>query len=167
MKHDELADLTAAWLKAIKSRMTWTNFRYDIYGTGRPDVFSMAKSLHLRKSSPMVHEIKVSRADFFSDVKSEKWRKYTPFCSHFFFVCPKDMVTKKEVPLEAGLLEYDANAKYRYNSFAVVKNPKVNKDWVFEGEFIMRLIMGRWGTEPSRFLQHHKSPAPKSNTEVK
>jgi DNA repair protein MmcB-like len=154
MGHDQLADLTAAWLRAIKSRMTWNNFRYDIYGTGRPDVFSMAKSLHIKKCSPMVHEIKVSRADFFSDVKSDKWKKYTPFCSHFFFVSPKGMVQKDEVPQGAGLLEYDSTAMYRCNSFVAIKNPKVNRDWKFEDEFIMRLIMGRWGTEPSQFLKY-------------
>jgi DNA repair protein MmcB-like len=151
IKHDQLAELTASWLRVMKSRMTWTNFRYDIYGTGRPDVFSIAKSLHLKKCSPMVHEIKVSRADFFSDVKSDKWRKYQAFCSHFYFVCPNGMVDKSEVPKDAGLIFYDDTA-VRYNRFTITKCPRVNKEWVFEDEFIMRLIIGRWGTEPSQFL---------------
>jgi hypothetical protein len=157
--HDQLADLTASWLRANKSRMTWTNFRYDIYGTGRPDVFSLAKSLHLKKCSPMVHEIKVSRSDFFSDVKSEKWKKYQPFCSHFYFVCPLGMVQKSEVPIEAGLMFFDCEAP-RYNSFVIAKQPRLNKEWAFNDEFIMRLLMGRWGTEPSQFLRHHPKPTP-------
>lgn len=156
MRHDDLADLTASWLRANKSRMTWTNFRYDIYGTGRPDVFSMAKSLHIRKASPMVHEVKVSRADFFSDVKIEKWRKYTSFCAQFYFVCPLNMVTRDEVPRDAGLLCFDASQEYRYNSFKVIKAPRINKAWEFRDEFVMRLLMGRWGTEPSEFLKHEK-----------
>lgn len=155
--HDALADLLASWLRANKSRMTWTNFRYDIYGTGRPDVFSMAKTLHLKKCSPMVHEVKVSRADFWADVKAEKWRKYQPFCSHFFFVAPVGMVTKDEVPKEAGLIYYDAT-KPRYAIFNIIKNSKVNKNWKFNEEFIMRLLVGRWGTEPSNFLKFVSPP---------
>ncbi len=151
MKHDELADLLAAWLRSACDRMTWNNFRFDTYGTGRPDVFSMAKTLHLKKSAPMVHEVKISRADFWADVRADKWRKYQPFCSQFFFVCPAGMVNKDEVPKDAGLIFYTPDTEYKYNSFKLVKRPKPNKNWVIDETLTMRLILGRWGSEPGAF----------------
>jgi hypothetical protein len=154
MTHDELANLTEAWLRSCKGRVTWTNMRMDIYGSGRPDVLSIAKTLRLSECAPYIHEIKVSRADFWSDVKSEKWKKYLPFCHGVFFVTPKGLIKKSEVPDLAGLLEYDGAAKYRYNSFEVVKRPRLNKGWNLPNDLIMRMILGRWGTEPSQFLKH-------------
>lgn len=153
MGHDELADLCESWLRASFHRMTWTNMRMDAWGTGRPDVFSMQKSLSLKKTSPQVHEIKVSRADFWADVKAQKWIKYRPFCTGVYFVTPFDLVKKSEVPKEAGLLYFDPEAKYKDKSFVLVKRPKYNRDWALDDVFTMRLILGRWGTEPSMFRQ--------------
>jgi hypothetical protein len=151
MKHDELADACEAWLRACYGRMTWTNMRMDIWGTGRPDVFSMKKCLHLKKCSPQVHEIKVSRGDFFADVRAEKWTKYQPFCSGVFFVTPPGLVEKSEVPKDAGLMYFAPDAPYKYNSFTLIKRPRHNRDWQFSEAFTMRLILGRWGCEPSMY----------------
>ena len=35
-----------------------------------------------------VFEVKVSRADFLSDIRSEKWRGYLPHCNRFYFALP-------------------------------------------------------------------------------
>jgi DNA repair protein MmcB-like len=149
MGHDDLADYLAAWLRGQSSRMTWTNFRMDNWGTARPDVFSIVKTTNLRKCIPIVHEIKVSRSDFQSDVRTGKWEKYKPVCQGVYFVCPVGMVDKSEVPSEAGLMVFDHAAQFRYNSFSIVKRPKTNRNWVFDDCFTMRLLMGRWGSEPS------------------
>jgi hypothetical protein len=53
------------------------------------------------------------------------------------------------VPQDAGLMTFDAAAPYRYYSFKVVKRPRLNKEWKFDENFTMRLLMGRWGSEPS------------------
>jgi len=51
-----------------------------------------------------IFEIKVTRADFMSDIRSEKWRKYLPHCHRFYFATPQGLVHKKEIPDEAGLI---------------------------------------------------------------
>ena len=146
MKHDELADEIVRWLTAM-NRMTWTNFRYDTFGTGRPDVFSISKKVNMATCSPMVHEIKVSRSDFQSDVRSEKWRKYQSFSKHIFFVVPAGMVAATEVPPETGLIWYDGTKEFWNKRYVTKKKSTVNKAWKFEDELVMRLLIGRWGTE--------------------
>jgi len=49
-------------------------------------------------------EFKVSRADFLTEIRTEKWKKYLSFCHTFSFVCPKGLINKNEVPKNAGLL---------------------------------------------------------------
>lgn len=51
-----------------------------------------------------IYEIKISRSDFLSDIRSGKWRGYLDHCHRFYFAAPKDMVTKNEIPEEAGLI---------------------------------------------------------------
>lgn len=48
------------------------------------------------------YEIKHSRGDFRRD---EKWRDYLPLCTDFYFVAPKGLLKKDEIPPEAGLME--------------------------------------------------------------
>lgn len=50
------------------------------------------------------YEFKVSRADYFADLKRGKWQKYLRYCNTFSFVCPKGLIDKNEVPPEVGLL---------------------------------------------------------------
>jgi hypothetical protein len=47
------------------------------------------------------YEIKVSRGDFFRDVK---WPGYLPYCNEFYFVTPPGLLEKDEVPEGCGLL---------------------------------------------------------------
>lgn len=51
-----------------------------------------------------IYEVKISRADFQSDIRSEKWRGYLEHCHRFYFAVPSGMVSKEEIPLEAGLI---------------------------------------------------------------
>ena len=34
----------------------------------------------------IAYEIKTSRADFLSDIRSKKWKRYLPYCNEFYFV---------------------------------------------------------------------------------
>lgn len=53
-------------------------------------------------------EIKVSRQDFLKDIKNElKQRGARLYSSNFYYVAPKDMIKCEEIPVWAGLLEYD------------------------------------------------------------
>jgi hypothetical protein len=51
-----------------------------------------------------IYEVKISRADFQSDIRSGKWRGYLDHCHRFYFAVPSGMVTKEEIPPEAGLI---------------------------------------------------------------
>lgn len=50
------------------------------------------------------YEIKVSRSDFLQDAK---WHLYLQYCNEFFFVVPKGLVKKDELPDNVGLIYYD------------------------------------------------------------
>jgi len=53
----------------------------------------------------VIYEIKVSRNDFFQD---PKWHLYLQYCNEFYFVVPKGLIKKEEVPEgSAGLIYYD------------------------------------------------------------
>lgn len=54
------------------------------------------------------YEIKVSRSDFLQD---NKWHLYLQYCNEFFFVVPKGLISKDEIPKEVGLIYYDPEAK--------------------------------------------------------
>ena len=49
-----------------------------------------------------IYEVKISRSDFLSDIKTEKWRSYLPRCHRFYFATPAGMVDINEIPEEAG-----------------------------------------------------------------
>jgi len=51
-----------------------------------------------------IYEVKISRADFQSDIRSGKWLGYLPHCHRFYFACPSGMINKNEVPPGAGLI---------------------------------------------------------------
>jgi len=51
-----------------------------------------------------IYEIKVSRADFHSDIRTEKWKGYLEHCHRFYFTLPSGLVKKREVPEGAGLI---------------------------------------------------------------
>ena len=48
------------------------------------------------------YEIKVSRNDFLQD---NKWHLYLQYCNEFYFVVPKGLVKKEELPDHVGLME--------------------------------------------------------------
>lgn len=50
-----------------------------------------------------VYEVKISRADFLSDIRSEKWKLYLPHCHRFYFAMPKGIAAIDEIPDPAGL----------------------------------------------------------------
>ena len=53
-------------------------------------------------------EIKVSRGDFLRDIKDEaKQRGARLYSSNFYYVAPKGMINPEEIPMWAGLMEYD------------------------------------------------------------
>jgi len=61
-----------------------------------------------KQNVAVCYEIKASRSDFKSEInKPKKRRAGLRLSNEFYFVCPKDMVTIEEVPVECGLMEVD------------------------------------------------------------
>ena len=65
-------------------------------------------AVHIKRSwtNPCItiYEIKVSRGDFLQD---NKWKLYLQYCNQFYFVVPKGMIDKNELPGDIGLIYYN------------------------------------------------------------
>lgn len=123
--------------KILTRLRVWCNNGRDIvisnfyYGRYEMDMFRLTSSGYV-----VEYEVKVSRSDFKADFekKHNVWGKGL-FKKHeeiqngnqanrFFFVVPKGLVRKDEVPQHAGLIYYDANC----DSFSIVKHaPLIHK----------------------------------------
>jgi len=70
----------------------------------RPDVFSLRNSSVQRYLHPVVHEIKVSRADLQSDLRNPAKREsYQWLCSEVYYVFPAGIAKLEEVPQAFGV----------------------------------------------------------------
>ena len=75
-------------------------------------------------------EVKISRSDFMADFKKKDKHKAMiepkGLCPHrFFYVCPKELIGKEEVPQYAGLIYY--SDEYGLSKLRVVKRaPRIH-----------------------------------------
>lgn len=70
----------------------------------RPDLFSVRRTSNPAYLQPMVHEVKVSRADLFSDLRHKAKRSsYQWLCSECHYVFPVGLAEPKELPEELGV----------------------------------------------------------------
>lgn len=70
----------------------------------RPDVFSVRNTSVEAYLHPVVHEIKVSRADLFSDLRhAAKRASYQWLCCECHYVFPAGMAQPEELPTELGV----------------------------------------------------------------
>ena len=88
---------------AGKARVCFENLATGEWGGCRPDVLSL-EATNYSLNDPRVYEVKVTRGDFLSDIRSRKWERYLQHCARFFFATPEGLVDKSEVPKPAGLL---------------------------------------------------------------
>lgn len=76
----------------------------------RPDVYSLRNTTVLDYTRPMIHEVKVSRADLFADIADAGKRSaYQALSSEFYYVMPAGLAALEEVPFDCGIL-YAAQA---------------------------------------------------------
>lgn len=144
--HDDLATSLATHLRrpGANRRLTWENITFncgessDAYSC-RPDVFSIMPTLDPEKARPWTCEIKVSRSDFLSDIRSEKWKRYCRFSARIWFAAPAGMIRPDELPDGLGLFEFG-------DTWQRTVEPKFCKGWELTGRDLMRLILGKWGT---------------------
>ena len=97
----DLADTKGTIYMEVPLGSVWAGQLSCNPGTQRADVIDFNKSY--TKFCVNIYEIKVSRADFLSDIRTKKWRGYLNFCDRFYFATPSNLINKKEVPDEAGL----------------------------------------------------------------
>lgn len=123
--HHELASRLALHLQE-KGRVTWENIelRVDVDSGKRqlirPDVFSLAATYNEKNFAPCVHEVKVSRSDFLSDVaKPEKRTGYLAVAESVFYVAPLGLIDPAEVPDECGLV-----VEHTQGAFEQIKRAK-------------------------------------------
>lgn len=123
--HHDLASRLASWLRD-QGRVTWENIELLVPradGTRqaiRPDVFSLVATYNAKHLNPCVHEIKISRSDFLSDVsRIEKRTGYSQIAEVVYYAAPIGMIEVQEVPPECGLL-----VEVSSGQFKVLKRPK-------------------------------------------
>lgn len=102
-RHDALAADLARKLRNNGKVWTWLNATIGAWSGPRPDVMAFPR---YRYDQPQIHayEIKVSRSDLFSDMNSEKWRKYLEHCQSVTFAMPHGLAKKDEIPAECGVM---------------------------------------------------------------
>lgn len=100
--HDQLQNDLAAHLSSVSDRMVWTNMQLGPSGSPRPDVYTAPKSYS--KFLPIAYEIKISVADFRSDVTSGKWQSYLQYACGVIFAVPSGLITKDDLPKGCGLM---------------------------------------------------------------
>lgn len=71
----------------------------------KPDVYSIRPTSVAAYAHPVVHEVKVRRADLLSDLRNTAKRcAYQALSTEFFYVLPEGLAQVDEVPPDCGLL---------------------------------------------------------------
>ena len=118
-------------------------------GGGEMDVFSM--KLSRTTPRPTCYEIKVSRADFMSDIRSEKYKRYEKWCERGYFAIPTGLVKRNEIPTGWGLMLRGDKGWYS------VKQPRMGplRSDMWRPLFlavILKMFPGSWA-EPTREMK--------------
>ncbi len=76
----------------------------SVWRMARPDVFSVRNTSVQAYLQPVVHEVKVSRADLLSDLRhAAKRESYQWLCSECFYVFPAGIAEPQEIPEDFGV----------------------------------------------------------------
>ncbi|MFN7994104.1 MAG: hypothetical protein U0Q18_10905 [Bryobacteraceae bacterium] len=107
---DALLDIVERAIHAVRSE--WIFLRELRVGTGRRngnaqrlDAFAL-NSLPHTGMKRVCYEVKVSRADFLTELRHPlKRRLGMRYSNEFYFVCPSGLLDISEIPAECGLIE--------------------------------------------------------------
>ena len=69
-----------------------------------------------------------------------------------FFAAPKGLIQPVDLPIDAGLWEYDPALTPIWR---IVREAKYCKGWELPPRHLMKLILGRWGTYQARLPEIH------------
>jgi hypothetical protein len=100
---EALADL-GLWAPEGVDEAALTTSAKGTWRIARPDVFSVRNTSVEAYLQPVVHEIKVSRADLLSDLRhAAKRESYRWLCSACYYVFPAGIAKPNEIPEEFGV----------------------------------------------------------------
>lgn len=137
-EHDALAaDLKAHLRGNERERLIWCDMQLGPSGSPRPDVYSLPRSYS--KFTPYAYEVKISRADYQSDINAGKWQKYYAFASAVVFAVPDGLIKTTELPGGAGLIVRKANI------WRMARAPRVDALDNLPRETWMKLVMDGLG----------------------
>jgi len=105
-----------------------------------------------------IFECKISRSDLMKEIKSEKYKKYLPYCNRFYFVTPRGLTDKIEIPEECGLILKSDKTFYTRKQ-AIVRSPEL------ESEMLMALVFFR--KKMNKSSEHRYWLSLKSTDELK
>lgn len=85
----------------------------EVFLNDGSDLFCRADVVDIKhdfdKMDIHIVEIKASREDFLSDIRTEKFKKYLPHCNRFSFGINEGIAHKNEIPAKIGLITRNKN----------------------------------------------------------
>ena len=118
-EHGDLQEALARTLRARRrNSIVFTEIALaGSFGSeGRLDVVVFTSTNRYRKIIIEGFEVKASRADLLSDLRSGKWRKYIDagVLSRFSFAFPEGLAEADEIPQEAGVYVRGSRGGWRF-----------------------------------------------------
>jgi hypothetical protein len=107
--HEQLVERIALEMTRA-GRIAWRGLSLrakvgDAWAMAMPDVFSIRHTTVEDYLEPVVHEIKVRRADLLSDLKREAKRAaYLQLCGECWYVIRQGIAKPEEIPAECGVI---------------------------------------------------------------
>lgn len=123
----------------------------------RADVLTIKPSYN--KFSVSIYEVKISRSDFLSDIRTEKWKGYLEHCNRFYFAVLEEMnIKKEEIPKDAGLIVKTING-WKVVKLAQNRNIDIPKNTLLSLIFMKQrqTIQEKHSTEVCDFLTKEKN----------
>lgn len=116
-------------------------------------------------------EIKVSRADFLKDTKDDlKQRGARLYSSNFYYVAPKGMLKIDEIPMWAGLIEYDFDKKQFQKTIPAPLQNRNNPSWSLICSLVRRINESLYTTrleEQENLCDYYKKKSDKAENILK
>lgn len=138
--HNELASRLSSHLNT-KGLMTWENIELGVSSNCsryvRPDVFACKPALQARLAAPAIYEVKISKADFKSDLANQSKREaYLAIAGSASYCCPAGLIAPSEVPDPFGLI-----VEMPGGTFETIKRAKRAKDFVLSTDTVLQLMV--------------------------
>lgn len=115
MTHSEIINDLCSWLKTLgahcESEFLISNNWSAPLGFPIIDVWAYGHAAS--KLAFMAFEVKAQRSDLLQDIRSEKYKKYLPFCSRFYFAYESGLAKPTEIPKPAGIVERDPETGWK------------------------------------------------------